>query len=33
MDAKDLIVDDHTEGQEVEHVSEIMPNARIPILA
>ena len=33
MYAEDLVVDDYTQGKEVEHVREIMPDISIAILS
>ena len=33
MYAKDLVVDNHAQSQEIEHIREVMPNIRIPILS
>jgi len=33
MNAEYLIVDDHTQGKEVEHVGEIMPDIGIAVLS
>ena len=33
MDTKDLIIDHHTQSEEIEHVSEVMPDIRIAILS
>ena len=33
MDTKDLIIYDHTKGEEIEHVREIMPDVRIAIFS
>ncbi len=32
MDAEDLVIDDHAQGQEIEHVSEVMPDISIAVL-
>ena len=31
MDTEDLIVDNHTQGEEVKHVRKVMPDVRISI--
>ena len=31
MDTEDSVVDDHTEGKEVEHVGKILPDRRRPV--
>lgn len=33
VDAKDLVVDDYTESQEVEHVGEIMPDVGVAVFS
>lgn len=33
VDAEDVVVDDDTEGEEVEHVCEVVPHTRIPVFA
>lgn len=33
MDAEDLIIDDHAQGQKVEHVRKIMPNISIAVFS
>ena len=33
MDAEDLVIDDHAQGKEIEHVGEIVPDIRITIFA
>lgn len=33
MNAEDLVVDDHTECQEIKHVGEIMPHAGVAVFA
>lgn len=33
VDAENLVVDDNTEGEEVEHVGEVVPNAGVAVLA
>lgn len=33
VDAEDVVVDDDAEGEEVEHVCEVVPHTRIPVLA
>ena len=32
MHAKDLVIDDHTQRQEVEHVCEVVPHVGIAVL-
>lgn len=31
MDAEYLVIDDHAQGQEVEHVGKVMPHIRVSI--
>ena len=31
MHAEDLIVDDHAQGEEVEHISEVMPDVGVAV--
>jgi hypothetical protein len=31
MDTEYLIIDDHTQCQEIEHICKVMPHIRIPI--
>lgn len=31
MDAEDLVIDDHAQSKEIEHVGEIVPDIRITI--
>lgn len=33
VDAEDVVVDDDAEGEEVEHVCEVVPHTRIPVFA
>lgn len=33
MDAKDLVVDDYREGEEIEHVGKVVPYVRVSIFA
>lgn len=33
MDAEDLVIDDHAQGKEIEHVGKIVPDISIAILA
>lgn len=33
MDTEDLVVDDHTQCQKVEHIGEIMPDIRITVFS
>lgn len=31
VDTEDLVIDDDAQGQEVEHIGEVVPHVRIPI--
>ncbi len=33
MNAEDLVVDDYTQGEEVKHVGEVMPDVCIAVFA
>ena len=33
MNAKDLVVDDHAKGKEVEHIGEVVPHVGITIFS
>lgn len=31
MNAEDLVIDDHTEGQKIEHIGKVVPNTRVAV--
>ena len=33
MNTKDLVIDDHTQGEKVEHICKIMPHVGVTILS
>lgn len=33
MDAEDLVVDDHAQGKEIEHVGEIVPDIGVAVFS